>query len=674
MAISVAPIEKPQIRVFGMAGTFHVGPDADQGTAVQIRYFNTVASGQDSPAAGNSRRLLEELKPMRERAQVSALRDLSSLLQRELDDARVAHQLVPYLQGVTSKIGFFPGILVALVPKGFLEAKDDAEYPAAGAAKDSPDEVVEQYGDCWTLRRFKSDGTTISLGRLEIDPAKSDLVVLDGQHRANAFRYVTGTFGAAIGETIYASFYETAGAIGAYTSELPVTILWFESNGTLDPKLLSRQLFVDVNMNAKTVSESRQILLDDRHNGSIVVGGLYRLLAKRGFDTTSFSLLHGGFDCEEDEQHPLSLFLPVQFCFAVGYFAFGDDRYDGLSTSLKSDSWRKQRNYNRAMRLMMGVTEALFQAAGRGDKDAVNQLSAELDKDFAPALLQLVEGFSLVDAHVKATAETEAWVKAGSTLQREAWSKVFCGGEGLYGAFKRTSPPSGRAKEYLKAIDEIEAHFLGVRAAHFEDVPSSVVRTAYQTFASKAGLAGFMMAAEFYCDNSEDGWDGRVSFTQTLAKLTKENWINVFGIYKPEVVSQLDPKLWPEIRNIVLRVIQHIDPEQEYYRTDELEDVNPDGKILWNILRAKYNLFKASLPSAERDSKRPDAQMIGQWRDDAIAHLKTTLLTCRLNSIVSDNALEIFCINRIDRLIPDDEQAEASTPSANIEDDDEEDD
>src|SRR4051794_2695497 len=99
MPITVAPIEKPLIRVFGMAGVFHVGPDASQGDAVRIRYFNTVASGQDSVAAGNSRRLLEELKPMRERAQVSALRDLSSLLQRELDDERVAHQLVPYLQG-----------------------------------------------------------------------------------------------------------------------------------------------------------------------------------------------------------------------------------------------------------------------------------------------------------------------------------------------------------------------------------------------------------------------------------------------------------------------------------------------------------------------------------------------------------------------------------------------
>src|SRR6185312_15452324 len=227
MSISITPIEKSLIRIYGMAGSFHVGPDSAEDKAIRVRYFNTVASGHDSDAAGNSRKLLEELKPMRERAQVSALRDLSSLLQRELDDRRVAHELVPYLQGAGSKVGFFPGILVALVPKGFLEAKEDALYPAGSAPQDTGSEILERYDECWTLRRLKADEKPISLGRLEIDPAKADLVVLDGQHRANAFRYVTQTFAAASGDTIYSSFYESAGDMGEFSSELPVTILWF---------------------------------------------------------------------------------------------------------------------------------------------------------------------------------------------------------------------------------------------------------------------------------------------------------------------------------------------------------------------------------------------------------------------------------------------------------------
>jgi DGQHR domain-containing protein len=673
MSIEIPPITKSLIRVYGMAGTFHVGPDDQQENAIGVRYFNTVASGSDSTAAGNSRQLLEELKPMRERAKVSALRDLSSLLQRELDDARVAQDLVPYLQGARSKVGFFPGILVALVPKGFLEASDQASYPSSGGPTDGPREVTEAYADCWTLRRLKSGGEPISLGTLEIDPENADLVVLDGQHRANAFRYVTNTFQDASGDTIYASFYEAAGDIGAFGSELPVTILWFEANGTLDPKLLSRQLFVDVNTNARPVSESRNILLDDRQNASIVVGAIYKLLAARGFDTDAFSLLHGGFDCEEGEQHPLALLLPVHFRYALSYFAFGDDKYDTLSVSLNSNAWRGQKNYTRALRLMMGVTEGDFIAAGRGDKAAVTRLNDALLKDFVPAILELLEGFELIKAHVDASALMEALAMKGSSQVRETWHKVFCGGEGLYGAFKRSKIPSPRARDYLDAIKEVEGKFVGERAGLFKAVAAKDVRTAYLTFASKAGLTGFLMAASAYCDEAEDGWEARGDFITTLAKLPKDRWANVLGVYKPEVVAQLDPKLWPDIRNIFLRVIQELEPAKEFFSVDELTDGNPDAKLLWNNLRSKYQAFRNSLALEERDVRRPDTQTIAAWRDEAIVHLKATLAACGLKPLLGDNALQIYCINRIDQLIPDKDVA-GPEPTEDDEDEDAEDD
>lgn len=650
----IDPIEQSLIRVFGMAGSFHVGPDVNQNQAIRVRYFNTVASGADSAAAGNSRKLLEELKPMRERVHVSALRDLSSLLQRELDDQRVAHELVPYLQGKKSKVGFFPGILVALVPKGFLEANETAKYPTASEPEEVGNDVVERYGDCWSLRRFKSGSVPISLGRLEIDPMKADLVVIDGQHRANAFRFVTDTFEAASGTTIYASFYPPSGNMGPFNSELPVTILWFEADGALDPKLLSRQLFVDVNLNAREVSESRNILLDDRDSSSIVVGSLYKIWAARGFETSAFSLLHGGFDCEEKEQHPLALLLPAHFRLALAYFAFGDDRYDDLRVSLKAEASRKQKNYSRATRLMMGVNENLFLAATLGDKSAVKTLGDALALDFAPALLKLLEGFSLVQAHVKASAAIEVEARADSSRLDEVWEKIFCGGEGLYGAFKRNEFPTPRTQNYMQAIQEIEDKFVALRTSQFSGVDSGIVRLAYRTFASKAGLTGFLMAAQYYCDASNEGWEARQDFMDTVAKLPKEAWANVFGRYKPDVVPQLDSKLWPDIRNIVLRVVQSLDSTQSFFRTDELEEVNPDGKFLSNLLAEKYKAFRNALPQAERPTRRPDVTTIGIWRDEAISSLKETLAACRLTPLVNDSVLEIYCINRIEKLIPKD--------------------
>lgn len=141
MGLAAPPIPVPRITVYGMFGAFHVGGQAEAGSKVLVRYFSTVAAGQHSKAAGDSQGLLRELKPMRERVRVSDLRDLSSLLQRELDDDRVANELVPYLRGVNTAVGFFPGILVALVPQGFLRSQEAAAYPRPSAEREGISKV-----------------------------------------------------------------------------------------------------------------------------------------------------------------------------------------------------------------------------------------------------------------------------------------------------------------------------------------------------------------------------------------------------------------------------------------------------------------------------------------------------------------------------------------------------
>jgi len=115
--------EKDKIRVSGMFGKFET-----PGEGIVVNYFSTQANGR-SPGEGEYR-LLQELKPMRERVTASELKNLNSLLQRDLNDARVATQLVPYLLGKTSsKVAFFPAILGVLIPEGFLTQGESATYP-----------------------------------------------------------------------------------------------------------------------------------------------------------------------------------------------------------------------------------------------------------------------------------------------------------------------------------------------------------------------------------------------------------------------------------------------------------------------------------------------------------------------------------------------------------------
>ena len=61
--------------------------------------------------------LASEMKPWREVFNVKEL-DFDELLQRDIDDSRVAHDLIPYLLGTSGyRAKFFPPILAVIAPQ-----------------------------------------------------------------------------------------------------------------------------------------------------------------------------------------------------------------------------------------------------------------------------------------------------------------------------------------------------------------------------------------------------------------------------------------------------------------------------------------------------------------------------------------------------------------------------
>ncbi|NJC41039.1 hypothetical protein GGQ87_001297 [Brevundimonas alba] len=653
MALTGTPIAKPTIKVFGMFGAFHVGDAATAKDKVLVRYFNTVASGKQTAASGDSLGLLRELKPMRERVNVSDLRDLSSLLQRELDDARVAEDLVPYLKGVNSAVGFFPGILVALVPKGFLRSEEGVAYPKPGAEGDANGQVSTGYDEYWTASRFKFDGKAVSLGLLEIDPMVTDLIVLDGQHRANAFRFATKTFDAVqSGETIYRAFYENVSAPKDFDSELPVTVVWFESQDDIEARLISRKLFVDVNMSARAVSESRRVLLDDRDRHSIVTGSVYRGLAQRAFDADRLSLLHTGFDCEEQEFHPLTLMLPSRMQAVVAYAAFGRDSHSGWEPSLKGYA-PYLANYGRLKSIAPSLDEAVALKAERGDRKAFEETTAVLDEELAPKWIAVLEGYNLVSAHIEASVELDSWVRTQVVAIGQVWDKVFRGGEGLYGGFARVSEDgSGSAHTYKKAIDEISEKFISIREAKLSGCDPDQVRRAYDTFSSKAGLTGLFMAAHLYLERREAGWADVSAFVADLNKISAENWVRLLSTYKPAVVRELDPKQWPVMRAIILRALQGADPSLNFFDPTLAQLYNPDIRLIKRAVEQSVSGYMDGLSPAQRETNRVSEEQIRSWATDAMALLKDILAGAGLQPLNDDQVLRNFAVQWIESLLP----------------------
>ena len=211
--IKIEATARRAIELDGIHGTFRIND-----CAFAIHYFSTYATPSPEAAEEHYRGLLEELKPMRERVSAKDLTDLNALLQRDLSDERIARELVPYLCGEVSKVGFFPPVLAVLVPSGFIDAKAPGAnvYPAAAFAENEM-----SYGKLWQLRFH---GGSQRLARLSIF-AGTEIIVLDGQHRANAFRYVSNVLKPS---DLHAVFYENAVKPPSFASDLPVTIAWFE--------------------------------------------------------------------------------------------------------------------------------------------------------------------------------------------------------------------------------------------------------------------------------------------------------------------------------------------------------------------------------------------------------------------------------------------------------------
>lgn len=642
MPLKGSSIADPRIKVFGMFGRFTVAtPDPNR---VVVNYFSTVASGSDSEAAGNSLSLLRELKPMRERVNVSDLRDLSSLLQRELDDRRVATELVPYLKGDSSPVGFFPGILVALVPNGFLRSEAHAQYPRPSDVSSVDGEAIQDFEGFWSTHRFELDGDPVSLGRLEIDPKTTDLIVLDGQHRANAFRFATRTFDVVQqGDSIYNAFYEGVEPPEDFDAQLPVTMVWFESEEPIEPRLISRKLFVDVNTQAKPVSESRNILLDDRKRASIVTGSVYRLLADRAFDAERLSLLHAGFDCEEGEAHEFALLLPSIVNYAMAYTAFGRDEVDDLSYTISADWFRQASNYARLRRISGEVDEGAFRAAEGGDRSAFEGVAKALERAVAPPLLGILESHPLSLRHVEASELLDGWVSSQSAMTVEVWDKVFRGGEGLYGGFRRRATggdekAGARTTNYRRAIAEIENEFVKIRASLFSEEIRDRVATAYRSYKSRAGVTALLMAAHVFCSTEDDGWGAVERYVAALQEITADQWVILLSDYKAMIASELMPKLWPVNRNIILRAIQGRCPDKEFFGTATISARNPDVLYVQNKVKQSVAAYASSL-SPDRMGERPVEESLAGWSDKAVTTLKEVLAAASFEPTNSDDAL-----------------------------------
>lgn len=280
--IQVAAGRKYGPKLVGSWGEF-TSPQIDH----RILYLSTTVRFSATGRADDRLHAIRHLRPVREVLDVNHLK-FKELLQRDIDDHRVAHQMVPYLLGSQAHLGatFFPPILAIFLP---TDAKDESKViPKISESTDLMEGnhwVVNESEQLFRLKRLSdSSGNLLPampLAELEWNSQLADLVVIDGQHRLMAMLAIHRTHHDEWGDDPrYQRLYQDSVSAAIKRAgfdrdiELPLTILTFpELSGTKTSKLYpaARKIFVDVNKGAKSPTQSRLILLSDTDLTNIVV-------------------------------------------------------------------------------------------------------------------------------------------------------------------------------------------------------------------------------------------------------------------------------------------------------------------------------------------------------------------------------------------------------------------
>lgn len=191
---------------------------------------------------------------------------LEELYQREIDYQRIDHQIVNGYLRDSGKIKFFNSITVALFPRGPTGAvlndfQSDLPTPPVVAKSDEwPLDVnFLNTEDTFFFGGVQYSRTSV-LSRLRWDENQVSAIAIDGQHRLTALR------------RWYENKHQTLEIYEKSTAVPVLFLLLHDSVGFKAPseiakagiRRVAREIFTDLNKNARSVDEAREIVLDDR--------------------------------------------------------------------------------------------------------------------------------------------------------------------------------------------------------------------------------------------------------------------------------------------------------------------------------------------------------------------------------------------------------------------------
>jgi hypothetical protein len=403
---------------YGTYGEFSVGSGSSQ---IRAQYLLTkIRPGQQGHWENQ---LASQMAPWREIFKIEEL-SFDELIQRDLDDSRVAHDLIPYLLGETGQHArFFPPVLAVLVPKRESRSGIGPRYPAPT----TQGETVT-FGDLFDFEKAVMNGEVSPLGVIRYNPQRSAVVIVDGQHRAMAILALHRQINKSWGADPFAPYYshiqvdpETVAHI-----ELPVCIIFFPDlhEGRLDFKekgidLVSvcREIFIVVNRQAKQVSKSRELLLDDEDFAAFMMRRTLTRFKDRTDDSRGAARIYSfAFGDSEADNGSQVMAGQLELCSAVALHkmhaatGFGLPAAFNLTKTADITDGRNVRNPIRPAEILTGTNGPALESISRRSAktrkpDDVAFIAAKIGELTDRIMLPLFDRLRPYAAHNQATRQ-----------------------------------------------------------------------------------------------------------------------------------------------------------------------------------------------------------------------------------------------------------------------------
>jgi len=541
----------------------------------------------------NDKDKLRDILAVREVFDVGTL-PFEHLLQRDLDDARIADEIVnEYLAGPESVSPiFFPPITVVILPKE--DGKVGTAYPpmttrtGSNEQGDYEERVAEE---TFSIKIFTDGGKKTQDCELSVNPSKSYLLAIDGQHRLMAVKAcVLGTKDV---PDIYQPLYASIKPAQLEMVNLPVCFLYFPdldgSGKVKGPNLVatSRRIFLDVNRNARKPVKSREILLDDYDLVNIFVRETFGLIKS---NTGPLKLYH----TEYDTQSGTKMTRPMAITDVYNLEEVIKHLLKAGTTTCKSLERARYEDNDDFMRQELAIidkipikfcTEHGIKRQEIKSDNLPPAVSKKIAEDcFSPfwgkAIVKVLESFYPYKIHNESVSRLKSKVDSGtiSTEEKLAAAMLFAG-QGLWwicnekarkdGAASQVGKASKRASEWVEQFREERAKkYLQKSRVSKEDIQRT--NDLYDLYNSKAFQVGLFMAiayvkhtqakameiedvpqlAEEFVNAVNESFENNKSVRERL--FHKDDSESIRYLYKPSKLVKGD---WPVMRAVLLSLL-----------------------------------------------------------------------------------------------------------------------